>query len=152
MRKMTSFILLAALALPVFAAEPADVAAEVRAAVHAFNEAYANDEVEAYFDHYADGALVFFYGARQDLSAYHEEWAKMITAGGGVVRNELSDVRIQVMPGDEVAIASYFVDYAMRTPDGEVAESKGFDSEVWQKIDGEWKVVSLHYTEIAAGP
>ncbi|MDX1499312.1 MAG: nuclear transport factor 2 family protein [Woeseiaceae bacterium] len=149
MRRITKFILLAALAVPVLAAEPADLAAEVRAAVQAFNDAYANNAVEAYFDHYADGASLFFYGERHDVSAYHDEWAEMITAGGGVVKNELSDVRIQVLPGDAVAIASYFVDYALRTPDGEVAESKGFESEVWQKIDGEWKVVSLHYTVVA---
>ena len=151
MKRMISFVFTAALAVPVPAAEPADIAAEVRAAVEAFNEAYANDEVEAYFDYYADGASLFFFGERQDVSAYHDEWAGMIAAGGGVVKYELSDVRIQVLPGDAVAIASYFVDYGLRMPEGEVAESKGFESEVWQKIDGEWKVVSLHYTEIADG-
>ena len=52
------------------------------------------------------------------------------------------------MPGGDVAVASYFIDYRLRTPDGEVTELKAFESDVWQKIDGAWKVVSLHYTEI----
>ena len=26
---------------------------------------------------------------------------------------------------------------------------KAFETDVWQKIDGAWKVASLHYTEIA---
>lgn len=151
MRKISSLILLTLLSVPVLAAEHAGVEAEVRDAVRAFNDAYLNDDVETYFGFYADEALVYFYGARQDLSAYHDEWAEMIAAGGGVEKNELSDLRIQVMPGGEVAVASYFVDYGLRTPDGEITASKAFESEVWQKIDGAWKVVNLHYSEIQDG-
>ena len=63
-------------------------------------------------------------------------------------KNDLSDIRVQVMPGGDVAPANYFVDYRLRTPDGELSASKAFESEVWRKIDGEWKIVNLHYSEI----
>lgn len=148
MRTLSTLIFLALMSVQVTAAEHAGVEAEVREAVQAFNAAYLDDEVEAYFGRYADGALVYFYGARQDLSAYRSEWKEMIAAGGGVEKNELSDLRIQVMPGGEVAVASYFVDYALRTPDGALETSKAFESEVWRKIDGAWKIVNLHYSEI----
>ena len=124
------------------------VEAEVRDAVEAFNSAYANGEVDTYFSYYADGAMVYFYGARQDLAAYHDEWAEMVEAGGVVEKNELSDIRVQVMPGGDVAVASYFVDYRLRAPDGEISASKAFESEVWRKSDGEWKIINLHYSEI----
>ena len=123
--------------------------AEVRDAVRAFNGAYANNSVENYFSYYANDAMLYFYGSRQSVQAYHEEWTKMIVAGGGVEKNELSDVQVRVMPCGEVAVASYFTDYRLRTPDGNVSAAKGFESDVWQKIDGEWKVVSLHYSEIS---
>lgn len=122
--------------------------AEVRSAVGTFNDAYAGNDVDAYFDHYAADAMVYFYGARQDLSVYHEEWAAMVEAGGRVEKNELSDVQVQVMPGGDVAVASYFVDYRLRAPDGNVSVAKAFESDVWQKINGEWKIVNLHYSEI----
>jgi ketosteroid isomerase-like protein len=122
--------------------------AEVRTAIKAFNDAYAGNDVDAYFDHYAADAMVYFYGARQDLSAYHEEWAEMVEAGGEVEKNELSDVQVQVMPSGDVAIASYFVDYRLRAPDGNVSAVKAFESEVWQKIGDDWKLVNLHYSEI----
>lgn len=122
--------------------------AEVRDAVKAFNGAYASNDVEGYFNHYADDAMLYFFGARQDVSVYHEEWAAMVDAGGAVEKNELSDIRVQVLPGGNAAVASYFIDYRLRTPDGEVSGAKAFESDVWQKIDGAWKVVSLHYTEI----
>ena len=124
--------------------------ADVTGMVKAFNKAYADNEVDSYFSYYADDAVVYFYGARQDLAAYHDEWAALVDAGGAVEKNELSDIRIQVMPGGEVAVATYFVDYRLREPDGNVSTSKAFESEVWQKIDGEWKIVNLHYSEIPA--
>ncbi|MEX0707537.1 MAG: nuclear transport factor 2 family protein [Woeseia sp.] len=122
--------------------------AEVRTAIKAFNAAYAGNDVDAYFDHYATDAMVYFYGARQDLSAYHEEWAEMVEAGGEVEKNELSDVQVQVMPSGDVVVASYFVDYRLRASDGNVSMVKAFESEVWQKIGDDWKVVNLHYSEI----
>lgn len=55
----------------------------------------------------APDAMVYFFGARQDLSAYHEEWA-----------------------------------------DGSVSTARAFESEVWQKVGDDWKIVNLHYSEI----
>lgn len=123
--------------------------AKVNAAVHAFNVAYATNDVEGYFDYYTDDATLYFFGARQIVADYHEEWSTMVDAGGAVEKNDISDVQVQVMPGDEVAVATYFVDNATRSPEGQTTVAKAFESDVWQKIAGEWKIVSLHYTEIA---
>ena len=125
------------------------VEADVLAAVKAFNHAYATNDLESYFGYYTDDVSLYFYGARQDIAAYHEEWNAMVDAGGAVEKNDVSDVQVQVLPGDEVAIASYFVDNASRSADGETTVVRAFESEVWQKIAGKWMIVSLHYTEIA---
>lgn len=133
-----------------FADHHGAVEAEVRDSVRAFNSAYAENRVDEYFSFYADDALVYFYGARQDIDAYHEEWQAMVDAGGAVEKNDISDLRIQVMPGGDVAVASYFADFRARTADGQVSSAKAFESDVWQKIDGEWRIINLHYSEIAA--
>jgi ketosteroid isomerase-like protein len=149
MRELLTLIFAILIAGSVMAEQHDSAEAEVRDAVIAFNAAYAGNDVEAYFGHYAEGASVYFYGARQDLSAYHDEWASMIAAGGGVERNELSELQVQLLPGGHAAVATYFVDYRMRTPDGEVSEARAFESDVWQIIDGVWKLVNVHYSEIA---
>jgi ketosteroid isomerase-like protein len=138
------------LSFPVFAEHHLSVEAEVREASEAFNTAYATNDVEAYFGAYADDAAVFFYGARQDMSAYHEEWSAMVDAGGGVEKNEMSDLLVQVMPGGDVAIVTSFIDNQTRSADGEVTVAKAFETDVWQKIDGDWKIINLHYSEIAS--
>ena len=135
-------------ALAAVAAQHASVEAEIQAAIDEFNESYATKDARTYFDYYADGATVFFSGERQDLAAYEKDWYELIKSGGGVLKNELSDIIIQVMPGGTVAISTYFVDNQSRF-DGETVNIRAFETDVWNKIDGEWKVVSLHYTELA---
>jgi ketosteroid isomerase-like protein len=133
--------------LAAFAAHHEPVDAEVRAAVDGFNEAYTSNDAHTYFDYYADDATVFFSGERQDMAAYEEEWNALIDAGDGVVVNDLSDIVIQVLPGNTVAISTYFVDNKSRF-DGELVAIKAFETDVWNKIDGKWQIVSLHYTEL----
>ena len=122
--------------------------ADLHAAIKAFDHAYATNDVETYFGYYADDATVYFYGARQDVDAYHEEWTAMMEAGGGVEKNEMSDLKVQLMPCGDVAIATSFIDNRTRAPDGTISTSKAFETDVWQKIDGEWKIISLHYSDI----
>ena len=74
----------------------------------------------------------------------------MTTAGGGVVRNDASDLQVQVLAGGDVAVATYFVDNETRSPDGEVTTAKAFETDIWEKVDGDWKIVGLHYSEITS--
>ncbi len=148
MNKILTCLVAALISFSAMADQHSSADAAVRNAVKAFNGAYASNKVEDYFGHYADDASLYWDGARQKVSAYHDEWSALVNSGGAVEKNELSDIQVKVMPGGDVAVASYFIDYRLRTPDGEVTELKAFESDVWQKIDGAWKVVSLHYTEI----
>ncbi len=43
----------------------------------------------------------------------------MVAAGSGVQKNEMSDVIVQVMPDDSVAIATYFVYKETHSAEGE---------------------------------
>jgi len=118
------------------------------AAIKAFSDAYENNDVETYFGFYADDATIYFYGARQDVSSYHDQWIAMVQGGGGVEMDEASDLRIQVTPSEDVAVATYFVANRTRYADGTRSEVRAFETDVWQKIDGAWKIISLHFSEI----
>lgn len=145
-------ILLAAclIALSAVADQHKSVEAEVRDAVKAFNGAYARNDVNGYFSYFDDNADMFWAGARQTAAGYRVEWVATIDAGGAVEKNDVLDLQVRVLPGGNAAIVSFFIDYRMRTPDGEIVEEKAFETEVWQKFDGAWKVVGLHYTMIPA--
>ena len=118
--------------------------AELREAVIAFNKAYEDDDVEHYFSFFAEDADMYWSGARQTTAGYRDDWIATVEAGGAVEKNGVSDLVIRMLPGNEAGITSFFIDYRFRSPDGEVTEEKAFETEVWQKIDGTWKLVGLH--------
>jgi ketosteroid isomerase-like protein len=149
MKNLITIILTMALPLVALAGNPEAVESKIAEMENAFNEAYTANQIDTYFDFYAKDATLFFYGERQPVERYHKEWQASIDAGGAVVSNDVSDMEIRVLPGGKAAVASSFIDNSTRSPDGELTTVRAYESNVWQKIDGQWKVVSLHYNEIA---
>ena len=98
MKTILSGFAIALISLSAMAEHHGSEHADLHAAIEAFNTGYATNDVETYFGFYADDATVYFYGARQDMAAYHEEWIALMEAGGGVEMNEMSDLQVQVMP------------------------------------------------------
>lgn len=72
MKKVLTCLVVALMSFSAMAAHHNSVETEVRGAVEAFNGAYGSNNIEAYFSNYADGAMVYFFGARQKVSAYRE--------------------------------------------------------------------------------
>lgn len=150
MRKILSCVVLVLMSFSAMTAHHGAKNADLHAAIKAFDHAYANNDVEKYFSFYADDATVYFGEARVDIAAYHEMWIGLMEAGGGVEVNEMSDLQVQVMPSGDVAVATSFIDNRTRSPDGTTSTSRAFETDVWQKIDGKWKIISLHYSDIPA--
>lgn len=150
MKRILSCMIIALMSFSAMAEHHSEENADLYAAIHAFDYAYATNDTDAYFDYYAEGATVFYSGDRQDLAAYAESWPEFMEAGGGVEKNEMSDLKVQVLPCGDVAISTVFIDNITRSPDGSKDAIRAFETDVWQKIEGEWKVVSLHYTELPA--
>jgi ketosteroid isomerase-like protein len=148
MKSLMTCVVALLVSIPVMAKSIDAPEEPVREAVIAFNKAYADNRVEDYFGYYADDASLYFYGARQTVAGYRDDWGSMIAAGGGVDRNDLSDIQVRMLPGGEAAVASYFIDYRMHGADGSETSTRAFETDVWQKINGEWKLVGLHYSEI----
>ena len=113
-----------------------------------FNGAYATNDADTYFGTYTEDATLIFFGSRQVVADYEAEWREMIAAGGGVEQNDMSDLQVQVMPGGNVAVATYQLHVVTRSPDGDLSTADALETDVWQKIDGEWRIVSMHYSEI----
>ncbi len=148
MKKILTFLVVSLMSFSAMAEHHGSVDAELSDAIKAFNVAYASNNMDAYFATYTDDASIYFYGERHKVSAYREEWTAEIDAGASVEKNETSDVRVQVMPSGDVAVVTSFIDNRTRGTDGETTTVRAFETEVWQKIDDKWKVISLHYTEI----
>ncbi len=118
---------------------------EVRELVVAFNDAYERNELDAYFAYYADDVTQWFESGRTSLEDYKKSWYGLIESGGGVEKNALSDLRVQVGPGGDTAVATYRLDVTTRAADGSKTTERAWETDVWFKRDGAWKIVHLHY-------
>ncbi|MGH9322768.1 MAG: YybH family protein [Vicinamibacteria bacterium] len=118
---------------------------EVKNLVIAFNQAYEKNDLEKYFSYYADDVTQWFESGRAGLPDYKKSWSELIEGGGGVEKNELSDIRVQVSPGGDAAVATYVVDVVTRGVDGKKTRERAYETDVWFKRGGTWKIAHLHY-------
>jgi ketosteroid isomerase-like protein len=149
MRKIFLTLVSIFVASSLYADNHDSTAEAVRKSSEAFNIAYETNDVEGYFGLYEKDAMIYFYGDRWTVSDYYDYWKNnMVGAGGGVEKNATSNMQIKVSPDGNTAIVSVYVDNRSRSPEGEINEEKGYETEIWSKIDGEWKIIALHYSLI----
>ena len=131
-------------------AMPSDLQAsaeeEIREIEAKFNGAYLENDLDTYFSFYAEDAFLAFSLQPTTLAGYKEMWYKMIADGGGVVKNDISDMQVRVGPSGDVAVATYLLEVHTRAADGNVSKARAIETDIWFKQDGAWKVVSAHYT------
>lgn len=129
------------------AASAEDAAAEeVIKHVVAFNGAYERNELDAYFAFYSPDTTLWFDSGRVKLADYKKDWSKLIADGGGVVKNAISDLTVQMGPGDTTAVATYQLDVETRMPDGSITKDHAHETDVWFLGNGQWLIAHLHYT------
>lgn len=133
------------LLLAAASAAPQTTSAEIEKLEVAFNQAYERNDLEEYFSYYADDVTQWFESGRASLADYKKSWYELIQGGGGVEKNALSDLQVQVSPGGDAAVATYVADVVTRQVDGKKTKERAFETDVWYKRDGKWKIVHLHY-------
>jgi len=146
-KKMALLALLCGAALAVYAkARPANAEQEVRAFEEQANAAYEANDLAKYFSFYADDFSQFLPEGRSDLAAYRKEWTGYIGAGNKVQKVKLSDMKIQVGPSGDTAVASYILHVETKLKDGKVSVEDNQESDTLFKRNGQWKIVFLHYS------
>ena len=145
MKPTSAFLLLAFLSVAASAGQEENIEKEIRELVLKFNADYEENNLEAYFAHYADELTQWWPEGRVSLAQYKKQWQELIENGGGVEQNVVSDLRVQVGPSGDTAIASYKVDVVTRTPDGKRSKESAMETDVWFKRNRRWQIVHLHY-------
>ena len=145
MKPRSVFLLLAFLSVAASAGQEESIEQEIRELVLQFNADYEENNLEPYFDHYAEDLTQWWPEGRVSLAQYKKQWQELIAKGGGVEQNVVSDLQVQVGPSGDTAIASYRVDVVTRTPEGERNKESAMETDVWFKRNGRWQIVHLHY-------
>ncbi len=128
-------------------ASPASVAGQIRKLEAKVNAAYAANDLPAYFAFYADDLRALYPDGPSTLPAYRTEWTAFLKRGGAIKSFNDRDMRIQVSPSGDAAVASYLATVKILTPGKGVATSSFSETDVWFRRDGRWKIVEIHYSE-----
>jgi ketosteroid isomerase-like protein len=148
----SGFLALISNLLPPAAHAATDVGAVEREITHleqVWNDAYGANDLPKYFGYYAEAPLLVFYNKRTALADYRKEWTTA-TKTEPVVAAKISDLKIQVGPSEDTAVASYQLDVSTKHADGKVTVEHAFEMDVWFKQKSGWRVGAVHYSVAAA--
>jgi len=131
---------------PSMATTPAD---EIRQIETKINEAYAKNDLPTYFSYYADDFRGIFPDGFTTLDAYRKEWTNSVKAGNIVLKFTYTDMQIQVSPANDAAVATYKATANMRYAGKEPVDEHYFETDVFFRRAGVWKLVEVHYSTAA---
>jgi ketosteroid isomerase-like protein len=149
-RAFASFLAItSALAPTAYAAtDTAAVESEITQLEQVWNDAYGANDLPKYFSYYSANPLLVFYNKRTLLADYRKEWAAA-TKTEPLESAKISDLKIEIGPGGTTAVASYQLDVSTRHAAGKTTVEHAFETDVWFKRKGEWRVNAVHYSSIA---
>jgi ketosteroid isomerase-like protein len=110
------------------------------------NDAYAANDLPRYFSFYWDDLTQWFPEGRVSLAEYRKNWTAFIGAGNKIQSVKISDMRLAVSPLQDSAVATYRLDVHTKTADGKVTNEAFQETDVWFKRNGQWKIITLHYS------
>lgn len=138
---------------PAIASDMRVAEAEVRAYVARYNGYYAANDLDRYFASFDPGLTQWWPTGRVDLKTYDREWREIVAAGGGNVRATVSDLRIQIDPTGDAAVATYVLEVVPRVggrPGTKVERNQ--ETDVLFRRNGAWKIVHVNYAPAAPAP
>ena len=150
MRKQLALIAIVAVASFCGAARAASTGDQIRQLETDFNAAYAKNDLPTYFSYYADDFRGLFPDGPTTLDAYRKEWTASVKAGNVLVAFTYTDMQVQVSPSEDAAVATYRATANMHYVGKAPVDEKYFETDVWFKRGGVWKVVEVHYSPAAA--
>ena len=121
--------------------------AEISRLEEEYNAAYATNDLDHYFSYYGDDLVTIFYNARSTLPEYRKVWTDDVRSGKlAVVSADISDMVVRVSPKGDSAIASYQLQVRNRHAGGKVTDEHAFETDVWFRRAGDWKLVHAQYS------
>ncbi len=124
----------------------------MRGVIAAYNADYGRNDLDAYFRAFAPDLTQWFPQGRVDLPSYRASWTKYIGAGNRLERVEVRDLRVQVGPSADAAVATYVLRVTTRPAKGEVTAEDNQETDVLFKRGGTWTIVHVNYAPARVQP
>lgn len=128
----------------------AQAEAEVRKVIADYNVAYEKNDLDTYFKAFAPDLTQWFPSGRVDLPSYRASWTKTIQGGSRNEKVEVRDLRVQINPAADAAVATYILRVTFRSAKGAVTTEDNQETDVLFKRNGAWTIVHVNYAPAKA--
>jgi ketosteroid isomerase-like protein len=125
---------------------------EVREVIAKLTQAYGANDIDGYFAIYAPELTWWGPAGRSDKESYRKFWTESVKTTGGLASAENDDLRIQVAPHGDLAVASYLLKVKRNNPGENRPPNVTYEmSPTLIKRGGNWTIVHLHF-QVAPEP
>jgi ketosteroid isomerase-like protein len=126
---------------------------DVRDAVEKLTRAYGANDIETYFSFYAPELTWWGPNGRSDKETYRRTWTESVTNTGGLASADIEDLRIQVAPHNDLAVASYLLKVTRKNPGENRPPNVTYEmSPTLVKRGDQWQIVHLHFQVVPPRP
>jgi ketosteroid isomerase-like protein len=113
--------------------------------------AYGTNDVEKYFTIYAKDMSILRATGRWTYREYYERWKQVVGGGGGNLSADVVDLKVQMLPGGESAVATFQMPVKSRFPNEEAARGRSpqiiyYMTTVWAHRNNNWNIVHVHWS------
>ncbi len=117
---------------------------EILTLTRQYNQAWESLDVEAISPYHANDIIYYWHGRKGPSSKTEfEALLRQLLPSMSSYSHHMIDPQVQLI-GEEVAVVSHEVDGEYRSKDGELSNYDGALTYVFQKIEGQWKIILIH--------
>jgi ketosteroid isomerase-like protein len=131
----------------------AQIVAEIGELHRKRGEDWVGRQAEAYLSFYWDDAVIFAVDKRMTLAELRRAFVALLEAGGGPLMIDLPPVDdIVISSRGDAATTSFEWRSRSRSADGVDTDRLAYETNVWYRRNGIWKIIRMHLTRLSLSP
>lgn len=127
-------------------------AEELRGIMRRLPEIYRSGDVQGYLAHYAPDISAFYSGALMSSDEARKFLTSLFEGGGKTLDFQIGDPKMQFSESGDAAIVSYPWRERFQFNDGLQTDTEYFETDVWLRRNGEWKIANVHQSTVKEHP
>jgi ketosteroid isomerase-like protein len=129
-----------------------DYSEELRAIMRRLPEIYRAGDVQGYLAHYAPDLSASYSGVLANSEEARKFMMSLFEGDGKTLKFEMGIPKVQFSESTDAAVVSYPWREHFQYPDGHQTDIEYYETDVWLRRNGEWKIANVHQSTIKEHP
>lgn len=125
-----------------------DKAEELRAILRKLPDIYRSGDIDGYLSYYAPDVSANYSGLMANAEGTRKFLKSLFEGSGKTLEFYVGEFQMQFDESNDAAVVSYPWREKFQFGDGHVTDTEYFESDVWFRRDGRWKIVNVHQSTI----